>query len=89
MNSNQWHKNEKLKNIDMQKINMLQELLKQANGKNSSDMLPFLLAASKQANSKGLNFTKEEMKLIIEVLKKDMSPAEQERTSKILSILGF
>ncbi|KAB1439413.1 hypothetical protein [Candidatus Galacturonibacter soehngenii] len=89
MNSKQWYNNDSLKNIDMQKMLMLQELMKQSNGKKTSDMLPFLMAASRQANSKGMNFSKEEMQLIINVLKKDMSPAEQERTSKMLSILGF
>lgn len=89
MNSKQWYNNDSLKNIDMQKMLMLQELMKQSNGKKTSDMLPFLMAASRQANSKGMNFSKDEMQLIINVLKKDMSPAEQERTSKMLSILGF
>lgn len=89
MNSKQWYNNEALKNIDMQKLMMLQELTKQSNGKKSTDMLPFLMAASRQANSKGMNFSKDEMQLIINVLKKDMSPAEQERTTKMLSILGF
>ncbi len=89
MNSKQWYNNDSLKNIDMQKMMMLQELMKQSNGKKSTDMLPFLMAASRQANSKGMNFSKDEMQLIINVLKKDMSPAEQERTTKMLSILGF
>lgn len=89
MNSKQWYNNDALKNIDMQKMMMLQELMKQSSGKKSTDMLPFLMAASRQANSKGMNFSKDEMQLIINVLKKDMSPAEQERTSKMLSILGF
>jgi uncharacterized NAD(P)/FAD-binding protein YdhS len=89
MDSRQWFNNDALKNIDMQKMMMLQELLKQSNGKQSNEMLPFLMAASRQANSKGLNFSKDEMQLIINVLKKDMSPAEQDRTAKMLSLLGF
>lgn len=89
MNSKQWYNNDSLKNIDMQKMMMLQELMKQSNGKKTNEMLPFLMAASRQANSKGMNFSKDEMKLIISVIKKDMSPAEQERTNKMLSMLGF
>ncbi|PXV85583.1 hypothetical protein C8E03_11614 [Lachnotalea glycerini] len=89
MESNPWSNNEALKNIDVHKIMLLQELFKQSNGKKTNEMLPFLMAASKQANSKGLKFTKDEMQLIISVLQKDMTPAEQEKTSKILSILGL
>lgn len=89
MESNQWFNNESLKNIDMQKMMLLQELLKQSNGKKTNEMLPFLMAASRQANSKGLNFTKEEIQLIVNVLKKDMTPAELDRTNKILSILNI
>lgn len=89
MDSKQWFNNDALKNIDMQKMMMLQELLNQSNGKKTNEMLPFLMAASRQANSKGVNFSKDEMQLIINVLKKDMAPAEQERTAKMLSLLGF
>lgn len=88
-NQKQWYNNDALKNVDMQKMMMLQEMMKQSNGKKMNEMLPFLMAASKQANSKGLKFSKDEMQLIINVLQKDMSPAEQERTTKMLSILGF
>lgn len=89
MDSNQWFNNENLKGIDAQKMMLLQEMLRNSRGKNSSEMLPFLMAASKKANSKGLNFTKDEIKLIVNVLKKDMTPEEQAKTAKILSILGY
>jgi hypothetical protein len=89
MNTNQWFNNDALKNVDMKKVALLQELLNQSQGKKANEMLPFLMAASKNANSKGLNFTKEEMQLIVDTMKKDMSPAEQERINKILSILNL
>lgn len=89
MDSNQWFNNDSLKGIDIQKVMLLQELLGKSKGKNSSEMLPFLMAASKQANSKGLNFTKDEIKLITNVLKKDMTPEEQAKTAKMLAILGL
>ncbi|WP_099468427.1 hypothetical protein [Konateibacter massiliensis] len=89
MDSNQWMNNDAFKNIDAQKMMMLQQLMTQANGKGMNEMLPFLMAASRQSNSNGLNFTKEETQLIIEVLKKDMSQAEQERLAKILPLLNF
>jgi hypothetical protein len=89
MDSNQWFNNDSLKGIDIQKVMLLQELLGKSKGKNSNEMLPFLMAASKQANSKGLNFTKDEIKLITNVLKKDMTPEEQAKTAKMLAILGL
>lgn len=89
MDSNQWFNNDSLKNIDIKKVMLLQELLNQSKGKKTSEMLPFLMAASKQANSKGLSFTKDEIQLIINVLKNDMTPSELERTNKLLSILNL
>ncbi len=89
MESNQWFNNDQLKGIDMQKMMLLQEMLGNTNGKSSNEMLPLLMAASKKANSKGLNFSKDEIKLIISVLRKDMTPEEQAKTNKILSILGI
>lgn len=89
MESNQWFNNDQLKGIDIQKMMLLQEMLGNTKGKTSNEMLPLLMAASKKANSKGLNFSKDEIKLIVNVLKKDMSPEEQAKTTKILSILGI
>jgi hypothetical protein len=89
MNSNQWYNNEALKGIDTKKMMLLQELLGNNKGKTTNEMLPILMAASKKANSKGLNFTKDELKLIVTVLRKDMSKEEQAKTDKILSILGL
>jgi len=89
MENNQWYNNDALKGIDIQKMMLLQELLGNNKGKTTNEMLPILMAASKKANSKGLNFSKDEIKLIVNVLKKDMSPEEQAKTTKLLSILGI
>jgi hypothetical protein len=89
MESNQWYNNDALKGIDVKKMMLLQELLGNTKGRSANEMLPLLMAASKKANSKGLSFTKEEIKIIVSVLEKDMTPQEREKTSKILSIMGF
>ncbi|MFA9378865.1 MAG: hypothetical protein ACERKZ_19280 [Lachnotalea sp.] len=89
MDSKQLFNNDALKGIDMQKIMLLQEMFGNSKGKSTNEMLPILMAASKNANSKGLNFTKDEVKLVVDVLKKDMSKEEIAKTTKMLSILGL
>jgi hypothetical protein len=89
MESNQWYNNEALKGIDVKKMMLLQELLGNTKGRSTNEMLPLLMAASKKANSKGLKFSKEEIKIIVSVLEKDMSPGEREKATKLLSIMGL
>lgn len=89
MDLNSMLNNDALKGIDMQKIMMLQSALGQTKNKSSNEMLPFLMALSRQANSKGLSFTPEEISLIVGVLKKDMSEEEKAKTDKMLQIIGM
>lgn len=89
MDLNSMLNNDALKGIDMQKIMMLQSALGQTKNKSSNEMLPFLMALSRQANSKGLSFTLEEISLIVGVLKKDMSEEEKAKTDKMLQIIGM
>lgn len=84
-----WKKDPKLNHMDPAKLQLLQSLAEQGNGKNMSDMLPFLISAASQGKQKGLDFTSSEQQLILEVLKQGKSPAEAAKIDKIVSLLSM
>ena len=57
--------------------------------KNMKDVMPFLLSNMKQAKEQNLDFTKPEVQIICELLCKDLPPAEQEKATKIMSLLSM
>ena len=81
-----WQNDPKLKNMDRSKLEMLQRLAEQGNGKSPSDMLPFLMSAAAQGKNSGLNFSPDEISAVLEVLKAGKSPEE---TAKIVRIVSF
>ena len=74
-------------NIDPEKLALLFEITKNNSPKNSSEVVPFLLNASKKANEKGIKFTPEETDIIIEVLKQSLSEAEQKKVDLIRNLM--
>ena len=51
-----WQNNPKLAGMDKSKLEMLQNLAMQGEGKNASEMLPFLMNAASRGKSNGLHF---------------------------------
>lgn len=82
-----WKKDERIKNIDPEKLNLLTALSKNIQGNSPSEVMPLLMAAMTQANSKGLAFSSEETDLIIEILTEKMSPAEKQKVGQIRTMM--
>lgn len=70
---------QKFPNIDPEKLNFLTTLMKEANGKNQNEMLPFLMGISQQANEKGFQFSDEETEMLVQAMTANMSPAERKK----------
>lgn len=85
--SEDWKDNPKLHGMDKSKLDMLQHLAEQGNGKNAADMLPFLMNAASQGRSSGLNFSSQEISTIIEVLKMGKSPQEAAKLDRIVNLM--
>ena len=75
------------KNMDRSKLEMLQSLAEQGNGKSPSDMLPFLMSAAAQGKNSGLNFSPDEISAVLEVLKAGKSPEEAAKIDRIVSLM--
>ena len=82
-----WSKDPSLSVIDSAKLNMLLSLTQNGKLKSQSELLPFLLAASKNSRENGLSFSPAERELIIQVIKKGKSPEEAARIDQFVSLL--
>jgi hypothetical protein len=51
------------------------------------DAMPFLLANMRQAKQQNLDFTKPEVRLLGELLSKDLPPAQQEQIKRLMAML--
>ncbi|HIX67138.1 MAG TPA: hypothetical protein H9735_03305 [Candidatus Anaerostipes excrementavium] len=85
MNQN-WKNNPRLQAIDPKKLEIMEFLVAQCQGKSLEMILPDLMAASSRLSEQGLSFTNAETAIIIDALKEDMSPEEQQR---IDALRGF
>lgn len=79
---------ENIPNIDPRKMALINEFQKLAKGKNTSEMLPLLLAISQRSESMGLSFTQEETRLIIDSIMSDASPAQKQQINMLLNLMG-
>lgn len=77
MTDTSWTKNPKLKNIDPRKLAILMDLVKEADGKQMDKIVPLLVNTNKKLQQQKLNFSKDESDLMIEILTKNMTPAEK------------
>ena len=84
-----WRDDPALKNMDLKKLAFLSELMAQSGGKSPEALLPFLMAANRDANSMGLQFDDNETELILKVLKSRMSPEEQSRIELFRKMAEF
>ncbi len=73
-------------NMDPQKKALLQMLLQEASTKSGNDFIPFLMKANATAKEKGIQFSDTETELLVQGLKKNMSPAEQKRLEVLRKI---
>lgn len=82
-----WKNDPKLKDIDKNKLDMLQSLAEKGNGKNASDMLPFLMSAAASGKKNGLNFSQNEISAVLEVMKMGKTPQEAAKIDKIVNLM--
>lgn len=86
---NSWMNHDSLQGIDPAKLQMLSQFASQGQQqtKNQSDLMPFLMMAANSSKEKGMQFSGQEMDMIIEVLKMGKSPQEVAQMDKMLMLL--
>ena len=76
-----------LSGIDPAKMALLQNLVSQGAGKSQNEMLNFLTGAANTSQQQGLQFTPDEMDMVVEVLKVGKSPQEIAKINRMVGLL--
>ncbi len=74
------------KNIPEDKLEMLSSLINNSENLTPEALLPFLLNSTSTAGRQGVNLTNSETELIINVLKRNMSPKDVQKIDVIKNI---
>lgn len=84
--TNEWMKDESLKDIEPYKLEFLQALVFESSSLRKEQLLPFFMAVAKRGQEKNVSFSDEEISAIIAVLKKQATPDELAKMDKILAM---
>ena len=77
-----------LSNMDPAKLNFILNFASKEKPKNMRDAMPFLIANMNLAKKANIQFSNPEIRLIADILCKDLSPEEQVKVNRIMSMLG-
>lgn len=69
------------------KIEVMKELAENMKGKELKDAAPLLMAATKKLKQHNQSFTQEEIRVLMEILTKDMSPQEKAKVEMMKNII--
>jgi hypothetical protein len=73
--------------LDFKKQLLINEFKTLSKGKNNEEILPLMLAMSRKAKQAGISFSKDDVYLIIEQVKDELSPKEQQLLPQLLLLL--
>lgn len=84
-----WINNPSLGGIDKSKLEMLSQFVSQGQSqtKSQSDLMPFLMMAANSSKEKGMQFSSNEMDMILEVLKMGKSSEEVAQMEKMIMLM--
>lgn len=84
-----WLNNPKLKNISKEKLEIFRSLASQNAPTDKNNLLPFIMSMKNKGRKKGLNFTQEEVTLILEAMKEGKSQAEVAKMNQLISMMSI
>ncbi len=82
-----WMNDPLLKDMDPVKKELFMTAASQVAGKSGNAMATVMMQLIMKARKKGIQFTPEEMSLILQVLKQGKSPAEQQNIDKTVQLV--
>lgn len=89
MTRTNWADHPAIRKIDIRKLSVLMALINQSEGKSFNEMIPAIIEANKNLSSMGLTFSADEIQLIFDILKKDMSDEELAQFNKLRSLMNL
>ena len=69
------------------KIEVMKELAENMTGKELKDAAPLLMAATKKLKQHNQSFTQEEIRVVMEILTKDMNPQEKAKVEMMKNLI--
>lgn len=73
--------------LDFKKQLLINEFKTLSKGKNNDEILPLILALSRNAQQSGISFSKDDIYLIIDQVKDGLTPKEQQLLPQLLMLL--
>jgi hypothetical protein len=83
-----WMKDPRIRDIAPEKLAVMTLLMEQAEQKTPEEFFPVLLKTSRSLEQAGMSFTNDEKNLLMDVLTKDMSPAQRQKLALIQSLIN-
>lgn len=77
-----------LNGMDSEKLEFIMNFASKDKPKNMRDAMPFLIANMNIAKKENIQFSNSEIRLIADILCKDLSPIEKEKVQRIMSMFG-
>mgnify|MGYP001104824162 CR=1 FL=1 len=77
-----WLNHPGMQNIDPVKLELIKTAVSQTSGKTGNALAPILLSLITTANKKGIQFSPDEVSLIMEMMKDGKSPSEKAQIDK-------
>lgn len=87
MTAPEWINDPALAGIDKAKLDFLQMMVFEGKNLTPKEMLPFLMNLAKRGKDNAVSFSKEEMELIVAVVKKNSTTEEIARMDKIMKLM--
>lgn len=84
--TNDWMKDEELKDIAPDKLTFLQTLVFESSNLKREQLIPFLLNVAKRGQEKKVTFSEEEIDSIVTVLRKYATSDELAKMEKVLAM---
>lgn len=79
--------NPMLNSMDPEKLEFIMNFARKDKPTSMKDAMPFLMANMTQARQQNINFTNPEIRLIAEILSKDLPPEEKAKVNRIMSMM--
>lgn len=83
-----WINDPMLQNMDPLKIELIKTAFEQTAGKKGNALPPILMSLIMSANRKGIQFSSEEITLILNILKQGKSEQEQKQIDKTVEMVS-
>lgn len=84
-----WINHPAMKNMDARKMRVIVNLLNEVEGQPIEASLPAIMRANQELKRQGLAFTPQEQSVIMDVIGKDLSPAQKQKVEMVKTMLNF